>query len=145
MKTTRFLMMFVAAAAMMFAACDKDDSNGTGSSNNGGGNGGGSGSAELANTTWVLDSSNDPVYHCDVLYTVTIGSTNEFSFGRNIAGDNTIMGGTYDYANGNGTAYLRYVLGGPDGDNNEYRLTFSVSGNTMNLNYSGRTIALGKR
>lgn len=138
-------MMFVAAATMMFAACDKDDSNGTGSSNNGGGNGGGSGSAELANTGWQANFEDDPVYHCLTVYVVSFDGTNHISFARYIDGLQVVMAGTYDYANGNGTAYVKYVLGGPEGDDNEYRFTFTVSGNTLNFNVSGRTISLEKQ
>lgn len=56
------------------------------------------------------------------------------------------MAGTYDYKNGSGTAYVKYVSR-PDGmpeDTNEYRFTFTVSGTTLTLRVSGRDIVLSK-
>lgn len=136
-----FSLLMVAFMATAIVSCDKEES----SSSTGSGSSSGSGSAELANTTWSLDEPYDETYGTDVLYWITFGPTNQLTFSRNVNGSTVVMGGTYDYANGSGTAYLKYVLGGPQGDNNEYRHTFTVSGNTLNFNLSGRTIALQKQ
>ena len=103
----------------------------------------GSGSSELAGTSWKLDNQSDEVYYgAHVVYLVTIGKTNEFTFTRTVDGLEYKMTGTYDYSDGKGTAYLYNTFG--DDQNTEYRLTFSVSGKTMNLNYSLRTVVLTK-
>ncbi len=103
----------------------------------------GSGSSELAGTSWKLDNQSDEVYYgAHVVYLVTIGKTNEFTFTRTVDGLEYKMTGTYNYSDGKGTAYLYNTFG--DDQNTEYRLTFSVSGKTMNLNYSLRTVVLTK-
>ena len=103
----------------------------------------GSGSNELAGTSWKLDNQSDEVYYgAHVVYLVTIGKTNEFTFTRTVDGLEYKMTGTYNYSDGKGTAYLYNTFG--DDQNTEYRLTFSVSGKTMNLNYSLRTVVLTK-
>lgn len=141
-----FSILMVAFMAAAIVSCDKDDSS-SNNSTNGGGNGGntGSGSPELANTGWQANFEDDPVYHCLTIYVVSFDGTNQVSFLRYIDGLQVVMSGTYDYANGNGTAYVKYTMNGPEGDNNEYRFTFTVSGNTLNFNVSGRTISLEKQ
>lgn len=102
-----------------------------------------SNSSELANTSWKLDNQSDEVYYgAHVVYLVTIGKTNEFSFTRTVDGIEYKMAGTYNFTDDKGTAYLYNTFG--DDQNTEYRLTFTVSGNTMNLNYSLRTVTLTK-
>ena len=130
------MMMFVAAVAMMFASCDKDDDN----NNNGGGNSG-SGSNELRGTSWMLDEPEDAVYHTHVVYTVTFDQADGVVFNRNVGGTDVAMAGTYEYSGGNGTAFLKYTSGE---DQSEYRMRFSVSGNTMDFQVSTRTITLTK-
>lgn len=134
-----FSLLMVAFMAVAIVSCDKEESSSSSS------NGGGSGSAELANTGWQASFDDDPVYHCLVVYVVSFNGTNQISFARYIDGLQVVMTGTYDYSNGNGTAYLKYTMNGPEGDNNEYRHTFTVSGNTLNFNLSSRTIALQKQ
>ena len=105
---------------------------------------GGSGSSsksELANTTWRLNSPGDSVYHQDVVYTVKIGSGNDISFIRNIAGADTIMVGTYTYSSGSGTCTVHYTTGSDQAD---YRFKFKVSGKTMDFTFNLRTITLTK-
>ncbi len=124
-------MMFVAAAAMMFASCEEDN-------NNGNGNGG---SDELRGTSWVLDEPDDATYHMHVVYSVVFDQADGIVFNRNVGGNDVAMTGTYEYSNGNGTAYLKYTSGE---DQSEYRMKFSVSGNTMDFQVSLRTITLTK-
>ena len=103
----------------------------------------GTGSSELAGTSWKLDNQSDEVYYgAHVVYLVTIGKTNEFTFLRTVDGIEYKMTGTYNYSDGKGTAYVHNTFG--DDQSTEYRMTFSVSGKTMNLNYSLRTVVLTK-
>ena len=133
MKKLISLLAVAAAALFLCVACGKTSPEK-----------GGSGSSELKNTVWKLDNPSDDVYYgAHVIYTVTLGKTNEFSFNRNVDGTDYLMSGTYDYKGGKGTAYLYNKYG--DDQTTEYRLTFSVSGNTLNLNYSLRTVVLTKQ
>lgn len=103
----------------------------------------GSGSNELAGTSWKLDNQSDPVYYgAHVVYLVTIGKTNEFTFTRTVDGTEYTMKGTYDYDGGKGKAYLYNTYG--DDQTSEYWLTFTVSGDTMVLTYSLRDVTLTK-
>lgn len=131
----KIITLFAVAVAALFlsVSCGKSSPDG-----------GGSGSSELKNTVWILDNPKDDVYYgAHVIYTVTFGKTNEFSFNRNVDGTDYLMSGTYDYKAGKGTAYLYNKYG--DDQTTEYRLTFSVSGNTMDLKYSLRTVVLTKQ
>ena len=133
MKKLLTLLALAMAALFLLVSCGKTSPEG-----------GGSGSSELRNTVWKLDNPKDAVYYgAHVIYTVTLGKTNEFSFNRNVDGTDYLMSGTYDYKGGKGTAYLYNKYG--EDQSTEYRLTFSVSGNTLNLNYSLRTVVLTKQ
>ena len=103
----------------------------------------GTGSSELAGTQWKLDQQSDEVYYgAHVVYLVKIGKTNEFTFTRTVDGIEYTMTGTYSYADGSGTAYVHNTFG--DDQTTDFRFTFTVSGKTMNLNYSLRTVVLTK-
>ena len=130
------LMSFLAVAAAALSLCVSCGKNSP--------DGGGSGSSELKNTVWKLDNPSDEVYYgAHVIYTVTIGKTNEFSFNRNVNGEDYLMSGTYEYKGGKGTAYVYNKYG--EDQTTEYRLTFTVSGNTLDLKYSLRTVSLTKQ
>jgi len=133
MKKLISLLAVAAAALFLCAACGKTSPEE-----------GGSGSSDLKNTVWKLDNPSDDVYYgAHVIYTVTIGKTNEFSFNRNVNGEDYLMSGTYEYKGGKGTAYLYNKYG--EDQTTEYRLTFTVSGNTLDLKYSLRTVSLTKQ
>ena len=138
MKTTKSILCFVALATMLFVGCTKDDNGG---SNNGNG---GSTSGALAGTTWQLNSPNDDTYHCDVIYTVTFGQGNEVTFTRDMDfGTSTsqiVMVGTYTYNSGSGVATIHNV-----GETTDFRITFTVSGNTMQWHFNLRDIPLQKQ
>ena len=61
------------------------------------------------------------------------------TFTRNVNGTDFVMKGTYTYKDGSGVGLLYQ-----EGDSNEYRLTFKVSGNTLTLNFSLRDIVMTK-
>lgn len=143
MKVTKLILCFVAMATMLFAGCTKDDNGGT---NNGGGNNngnGGSNTSALVGTTWQLNSPNDQTYHGDVIYTVSFGQGNEVTFTRDMdfgtSTSSAVMEGTYTYNEGNGVAMIHNV-----GETTDYRITFTVSGNTLTWNFSLREIVLQK-
>lgn len=146
MKAKQLILCFVAMATMLFAGCTKDNNSG----NNGSGNNG-SGSNALAGTTWQLDNPHDESfasygdYH--VIYTVAFGQNNTVTFTREISCEEfdyyqkPVMTGTYTYGNdGKGVALVCN-----EGETTEYRLTFSVSGNTMIWNFNLRDITLTKQ
>lgn len=139
MKTTKLILCFVAMATMLFAGCSKD--------NNGGNNNGNS--SALVGTTWQLDNPHDEAYAISgdyhVIYTVTCGQKNEISFTRDISCTDLnysatyIMTGTYTYSNGKGVAMIH-----TEDDPTDYRITFTVSGNTMIWNFNLRDLTLTK-
>ncbi len=124
MKTIKLLMCFVAAATMMtMSSCTKEKEDNT-----------------LAGTKWQLVNEQDATYHgVKVVYTVTFGQNKEMTFTRNVNGTDFVMKGTYTYKDGSGVGLLYQ-----EGDSNEYRLTFKVSGNTLTLNFSLRDIVMTK-
>ena len=124
MKTIKLLMFFVAAATMMtMSSCTKEKEDNS-----------------LAGTKWQLVNEQDATYHgVKVVYTVTFGQNKEMTFTRNVNGTDFVMKGTYTYKNGSGVGLLYQ-----EGDSNEYRLTFKVSGNTLTLNFSLRDIVMTK-
>lgn len=135
MKTRKLLLGIVAIAAMLLTACGKDDN---------GGNGGGSVSKPLANTTWQLNSPNDEAYYgADVVYTVSFGSKDEITFTRKITtGEivtNAVMVGTYTYSNGSGEAMIHN-----EGEDTDFRATFTVSDKTLVWKFNLREITLTK-
>ena len=124
MKTIKLLLCFVAAATMMtMSSCTKEKEDNT-----------------LAGTKWQLVNEQDATYHgVKVVYTVTFGQNKEMTFTRNVNGTDFVMKGTYTYKDGSGVGLLYQ-----EGDSNEYRLTFKVSGNTLTLNFSLRDIVMTK-
>lgn len=124
MKTIKLLMFFVAAATMMtMSSCTKEKEDNS-----------------LAGTKWQLVNEQDATYYgVKVVYTVTFGQNKEMTFTRNVNGTDFVMKGTYTYKDGSGVGLLYQ-----EGDSNEYRLTFKVSGNTLTLNFSLRDIVMTK-
>ena len=124
MKTIKLLMFFVAAATMMtMSSCTKEKEDNS-----------------LAGTKWQLVNEQDATYHgVKVVYTVTFGQNKEMTFTRNVNGTDFVMKGIYTYKDGSGVGLLYQ-----EGDSNEYRLTFKVSGNTLTLNFSLRDIVMTK-
>ena len=124
MKTIKLLMFFVAAATMMtMSSCTKEKEDNS-----------------LAGTKWQLVNEQDATYHgVKVVYTVTFGQNKEMTFTRNVNGTDFVMKGTYTYKDGSGVGLLYQ-----EGESNEYRLTFKVSGNTLTLNFSLRDIVMTK-
>ena len=124
MKTIKLLMCFVAAATMMtMSSCTKEKEDNS-----------------LAGTKWQLVNEQDEAFYgAKVIYTVTFGQKDEMTFTRNVDGTDFVMKGTYTYKDGSGVGLLYQ-----EGDSNEYRLTFKVSGNTLTLNFSLRDIVMTK-
>lgn len=124
MKAIKLLLCFVAAATMMtMSSCTKDKEDNS-----------------LAGTKWQLVNEQDATYYgVKVVYTVTFGQNKEMTFTRNVNGTDFVMKGTYTYKDGSGVGLLYQ-----EGDSNEYRLTFKVSGNTLTLNFSLRDIVMTK-
>ena len=124
MKTIKLLMFFVAAATMMtMSSCTKEKEDNS-----------------LAGTKWQLVNEQDATYHgVKVVYTVTFGQNKEMTFTRNVNGTDFVMKGTYTYKDGSGVGLLYQ-----EGDSNEYRLTFRVSGNTLPWNFSLRDSVMTK-
>ena len=140
MKAKRLILCFVAMATMIFAGCTKDDNGG----NDNGGNNNGTTSSAVKGTTWQLNSPNDEVYHGDVIYTLVFGQDNEVTFTRDIDFGSTtstvVMEGTYTYSNGSGVAMIHNV-----GETTDFRITFTVSGNTLIWHFNLRDITLTKQ
>ena len=145
MKATKLILCFVAIATMFLVGCSKDDNSG-----NNNGNGTSSANPALAGTTWQLDNPHDEGYanygDYRVIYTVTFGQNNEVTFTREISCAELdyylkpVMTGTYTYGNdGKGVAMLCN-----EGETTEYRMTFTVSGNTMVWKFNLRDITLTK-
>lgn len=124
MKAIKLLLCFVAAATMMtMSSCTKEKEDNS-----------------LAGTKWQLVNEQDATYYgVKVVYTVTFGQNKEMTFTRNVNGTDFVMKGTYTYKDGSGVGLLYQ-----EGDSNEYRLTFKVSGNTLTLNFSLREIVMTK-
>lgn len=124
MKAIKLLLCFVAAATMMtMSSCTKEKEDNS-----------------LAGTKWQLVNEQDATYYgVKVIYTVTFGQNKEMTFTRNVNGTDFVMKGTYTYKDGSGVGLLYQ-----EGDSNEYRLTFKVSGNTLTLNFSLREIVMTK-
>ena len=138
MKAVAALMLMM---AVVFAAgCTKPDDPNNGGNNNGNS---GSGNSALANTTWQLNSPNDETYHGDVIYTLAFGQGNEVTFTRDMDFGSTtstaVMEGTYTYSNGSGVAMIHNV-----GETTDFRITFTVSGNTLIWHFNLRDITLTK-
>jgi hypothetical protein len=142
MKTTKLFLGIVAIAAMLLVGCGKDNNGGN---NNDGDNGATPSDIVLANTTWQLNSPNDETYHGDVIYTVAFGQNDDVTFTRDIKYEgydevqSVVMTGTYTYSNGSGVAMIHNI-----GETTDYRITFTVSGNTLIWNFSLRDITLTK-
>ena len=137
MKAIAAIMLMT--VAVFAAGCNKPND-----PNNNGGNNGGSGSSTLAGTTWTLNSPNDEVYHADVIYTLAFGQGNNVTFTRDIDYGSTtttaVMTGTYTYSNGSGVAMIHN-----EGETTDFRITFTVSGNTLTWHFNLRDIILHKQ
>ena len=149
MKAKQLILCFVAMATMLFAGCTKDNNGNNGSGNNGSGNNG-SGSNALAGTIWQLDNPHDESYaqlgDYHVIYTVAFGQNNEVTFTRDINCEELdfhqkpVMTGTYTYGNdAKGVAMIHN-----EGETTDYRITFTVSGNTLTWHFNLRDIVLQK-
>jgi len=143
MRTKKFILCFVAMATLFLFGCQKEDIGGNGGNSGNGGNGGSTDNS-LANTTWVLNSPDDETYHGDVIYTVSFGASDDVKFTRNIdygtSQTDIVMLGTYTYSDGSGVAEIHN-----EGETTDYRITFSVEGNTLIWNFSLREIRLQKQ
>ena len=116
-KILSLLMVAFFATSMISCSEDSDSSSSH------------SGSRELANTVWRYDNpSDDNYYGAHVIFTVSFGATNQITFLQQVNDVTNTMTGTYDFANGRGTAYVKKTQGE---DQNEYHISFTVSGNTM--------------
>ena len=147
MKVTKLILCFVAMATILFAGCSKDDNG----ANNNGDNSGSSTNSTLKGTTWQLDNPHDEAfanvgdYH--VIYTVAFGQNNEVTFTREISCEEIdyylkpVMTGTYTYGNDGKGVALMYN----EGETTEYRITFTVSGDTLVWNFNLRDITLHKQ
>ena len=114
-----FSLLMVAFFATSMVSCS-DDSDSSSSH---------SGSRELANTVWSYDNPSDDTYYGQhVIFTVSFGATNQVTFHQQVNDAGNTMTGTYDFANGRGTAYVKHTQGT---DQNEYHILFAVNGNTM--------------
>lgn len=145
-KVMKAIAAIMLMTAVVFAAgCNKPND-----PNNNGGNNGGSGSSTLAGTTWQFDNPHDEAfahvgdYH--VIYTVAFGQNNEVTFTREISCEEydyyqkPVMTGTYTYSNGSGVAMIHN-----EGETTDFRITFTVSGNTLAWNFNLREIILHKQ
>ena len=104
----------------------------------------------LKGTTWQLDNPHDEAfaqvvdYH--VIYTVVFGQNDEVTFTREISCEEydyyqkPVMTGTYTYSNGSGVAMIHN-----EGETTDFRITFTVSGNTLAWNFNLREIILHKQ
>lgn len=127
MKTTKLILCFVALSTMFLVGCKKDTS------------------SSISNTNWSLFVPADPayLYLADVTYTLDFGKsdvtfTRKLDYGDMI--DTYVMTGTYTYNNGSGVALIH-----EEDDTTEYRILFTVSGNTLVWKYSLRDITLTKQ
>ena len=130
MKAIAAIMLMT--AVVFTAGCTKDD--------------GGS----LKGTTWQLDNPHDEAfaqvgdYH--VIYTVVFGQNDEVTFTREISCEEydyyqkPVMTGTYTYNNGSGVAMIHN-----EGETTDYRITFTVSGDTMTWHWNLRDVILHKQ
>lgn len=118
MKKILSLLMVAFFATSMISCSEESDSSSSHS-----------GSPELANTVWRYDNPSDDTYYGQhVIFTVSFGATNQITFRQQVNDATNTMTGTYDFSSGSGTAYVKKTEGE---DQNEYRISFTVSGNTM--------------
>ena len=127
MKTTKLILCFVALSTMFLVGCKKDTS------------------SSISNTNWSLFVPEDPayLYLADVTYTLDFGKSNvtftrKLDYGDVI--DTYVMTGTYTYNNGSGVALIH-----EEDDTTEYRITFTVTGNTLVWRFNLRDITLTKQ
>ena len=104
----------------------------------------------LKGTTWQLDNPHDEDfahvgdYH--VIYTVAFGQNNEVTFTREISWEEIdyyqkhVMTGTYTYSKGSGVAMIHN-----EGETTDYRITFTVSDDTLTWHFNLRDIILHKQ
>lgn len=126
MKTTKLILCFVALSTMFLVGCKKDTN------------------SSLSNTNWSVFVPDDPAYFymADVTYKLEFGRndvtfTRKLDYGDSI--DTYVMTGTYTYNNGSGVAMIH-----EGDDTTEYRITFTVTGNTLVWRFSLRDITLIK-
>lgn len=127
MKTTKLILCFVALSTMFLVGCKKDTSN------------------SLSNTNWSLFVPDDPasLYLADVTYTLEFGKsdvvfTRKYDYGDMV--ETYTLEGTYTYSNGSGVAMIH-----ENGDTTDYRITFTVTGNTLVWRFNLRDITLTKQ
>lgn len=127
MKTTKLILCFVALSTMFLVGCKKDTNN------------------SLSNTRWSLFVPDDPaaLYLADVTYTLDFGKsdvvfTRKYDYGDMV--ETYTLEGTYTYSNGSGVAMIH-----ENGDTTDYRITFTVTGNTLVWRFNLRDIALIKQ
>lgn len=118
MKKILSILMVAFFATSMISCSEESDSSSSHS-----------GSPELANTVWRYDNPSDSYYYgAHVTLTVSFGATNQITFRQQVNDATNTMTGTYDFSSGSGTAYVKKTEGE---DQNEYRISFTVSSNTM--------------
>ena len=127
MKTTKLILCFVALSTIFLVGCKKDTNN------------------SLSNTRWSLFVPDDPaaLYLADVTYTLDFGKsdvvfTRKYDYGDMV--ETYTLEGTYTYSNGSGVAMIH-----ENGDTTDYRITFTVTGNTLVWRFNLRDIALIKQ
>lgn len=127
MKTTKLILCFVALSTMFLVGCKKDTS------------------SSISNTNWSLFVPDDPaaLYLADVTYTLDFGKsdvvfTRKYDYGDMV--ETYTLEGTYTYSNGSGVAMIH-----ENGDTTDYRITFTVTGNTLVWRFNLRDIALIKQ
>jgi hypothetical protein len=110
-----------------------------------------SGEGSLNGTTWRLDNPHDEHYALTggdirVIYTLTFGDgktvtyTWEPMWEEEDYYDKFVMTGTYTYANGSGVAMIHF-----EGEDTDYRITFTVSGDTLTWHINARDLILHKQ
>lgn len=127
MKTTKLILCFVALSTMFLVGCKKDTS------------------SSISNTNWSLFVPDDPaaLYLADVTYTLEFGKsdvvfTRKYDYGDMV--ETYTLEGTYTYSNGSGVAMIH-----ENGDTTDYRITFTVTGNTLVWRFNMRDITLTKQ
>lgn len=137
------VILFAAATMVSFSSCSKDDDSKSSSETPGVNPTPGTGDATaLYGTEWMWldeDMNNTEIFEVRVDFNGPLVSLDVWDMYTGIMNLVNYMG-TYTYSGGNGTMSLR----NSDTDASA-SATFSVSGNTMTLNFKGATYTLTKR